>query len=51
MQWTKESTCNSKKPNFDAIEFSTNNSRIELCALSLYSRIELVCHLLVANKY
>ena len=30
MQWTKECICNAGKPNFDAIEFSTNNSRIEL---------------------
>lgn len=25
-----ECNCNSEKPNFDVIEFSTNNSRIEL---------------------
>ena len=30
MQWTRECICNSGKPNFDAIEFGTNNSRIEL---------------------
>lgn len=30
MQWTKECKCNSGKTNFDAIEFSTNNSRIEI---------------------
>ena len=30
MQWTDECVCNSGKPSFDAIEFSTNNSRIEL---------------------
>ena len=29
MQWTKECICNVGKINFDAIEFSTNNSRIE----------------------
>jgi len=30
MQWTKECKCNSGKPNFDAIEFITNTSRIEI---------------------
>jgi hypothetical protein len=30
MQWTKECTCNAGKTNYDAIEFSTNNSRIQL---------------------
>ena len=30
MQWTKGCICNSGKTNFDAIEFSTNSSRIEL---------------------
>ena len=30
MQWTKECICNVGKINFDAIEFSTNNSRIEI---------------------
>jgi hypothetical protein len=30
MQWTKECTCNSGKTNFDAIEFNTNNLRMEI---------------------
>jgi hypothetical protein len=30
LQWTEECNCNSGKPNFDVIEFSTTNSRIEL---------------------
>lgn len=30
LQWTKECICNSGKTSFDAIEFSTNNSRIAL---------------------
>ena len=30
MQWTNECICNSGKMNFDAIEFSTNSSRIAL---------------------
>jgi hypothetical protein len=30
LAWTKECICNSGKPNFDAIEFSTNNSRMEI---------------------
>jgi hypothetical protein len=28
LQWTKECVCNSGKPNFDAIEFSANSSKI-----------------------
>ena len=39
MQWTKECICNSGKPNFDAIEFSTNNSRIELVCGKCHSVI------------
>ena len=30
MQWTEECVCNSGRPNFDLIEFSTNSSRIEI---------------------
>ena len=30
MQWVAERICNSGKPNFDQIEFSLNNSRIEI---------------------
>jgi hypothetical protein len=30
MQWTNECVCNSGKPSFDAIEFITKNSRIEI---------------------
>jgi hypothetical protein len=30
LEWVNECNCNSGKPNFDAIEFSTNNARIEL---------------------
>ncbi len=30
LEWTKGCTCNSGKPNFDAIEFNTNNSRMEI---------------------
>jgi hypothetical protein len=30
LEWANECKCNSGKPNFDAIEFSPNNSRIEL---------------------
>ena len=30
LQWAKECFCNSGKTNFDAIEFSTNSSRIEI---------------------
>jgi hypothetical protein len=30
LEWTKVCICNSGKPNFDATEFSTNNSRIQL---------------------
>ena len=28
LQWTKECVCNSGKPNFDAIEFGANSSKI-----------------------
>jgi hypothetical protein len=30
LEWACECNCKSGKPNFDAIEFSTNNSRIEV---------------------
>jgi hypothetical protein len=30
LEWTIECTCNSGKPSFDAIEFSTNNSKMKL---------------------
>ena len=30
MEWIKECICNAGKTNFDAIEFSTNNSRIQI---------------------
>jgi hypothetical protein len=30
LQWIEECACNSGKTNFEAIEFSTNNSRMEL---------------------
>jgi hypothetical protein len=30
LEWINESNCNSGKPSFEAIEFSTNNSKIEL---------------------
>ncbi|MGH9975150.1 MAG: hypothetical protein ACRD8Z_04855 [Nitrososphaeraceae archaeon] len=30
MEWTKECTCNAGKPSFEAIEFNTNNSRMEI---------------------
>jgi hypothetical protein len=30
LEWIKECTCNSGKPNFDAIVFNTNYSRMEI---------------------
>ncbi|MGH9974289.1 MAG: hypothetical protein ACRD8Z_00420 [Nitrososphaeraceae archaeon] len=30
MEWTKECTCNAGKPSFEAIEFNSNNSRMEI---------------------
>lgn len=30
LEWTKECVCNSGKPDFDTIEFNTNNSRMEI---------------------
>jgi len=30
LQWAEECVCNSGKTNFDAIQFSTSNSRIEI---------------------
>ena len=30
LEWTKECTCNSGQPSFEAIEFNTNNSRMEI---------------------
>ena len=39
LQWTKECVCNSGKPNFDAIEFSANSSKIVIVCGKCHSMI------------
>jgi hypothetical protein len=39
LEWTKECTCNFGKPNFEAIEFNTNNSRMEIVCGACHSII------------
>ena len=39
LEWTEECTCNSGKPSFDAIEFRTNSSRMEIVCSKCHGMI------------